>query len=86
MTTEREHEGGKRERSSVAVIMVVLLVVVPLLYLLSTGPVIWLESRGYMSKEAGIALGYIYAPIRYIIQNSDSCMKLFKLWFYLWEP
>jgi len=85
MSAEREDGSVKDERSGLGPMVVLLLVIGPLLYLLSTGPVLWLESRGYGSEWTDSVLRVIYSPIRLLIENSEAVEKVFKDWASLWQ-
>jgi hypothetical protein len=49
-----------------------LLVLLPFLYVLSTGPAVWLYSHGFLS---GKALDFFYAPL---VWACDHCDPLFE--------
>jgi hypothetical protein len=50
----------------VVVGLVLLLLLVPVLYALSVGPVIWLATHGYISKD-----GNYYAPIQWVCDHCE---------------
>jgi hypothetical protein len=83
MTGERESEGGKCERSGGPLAIAITLCLMPILYLLSTGPIIWLEHRGYITDNRILVV--IYYPVRLLIQSSSVIEKMFRLWSSLWE-
>ena len=85
MSDDRENESGKRERSGFGPIVVLLILAMPLLYFLSTGPVLWLERRGYSSETTDSVLRAVYGPVRFLIENSDTFAKVFKHWASLWQ-
>jgi hypothetical protein len=51
----------------VAATLIFLLLVAPLLYLLSTGPAVWLAQQGYIRPEW---VERVYAPLGYLVDNS----------------
>jgi hypothetical protein len=51
----------------IAAAAILLLIGVPLLYLLSTGPAVWLVEHGYIDRNA---LEHIYAPIGFCMEQS----------------
>ena len=52
----------------VAAAVILLLLAAPLLYLLSTGPVVWLAENGFVTDTGW--MGMIYAPIGYLMDHS----------------
>ena len=54
----------------VAAALILLLLAAPLLYLLSTGPAVWLVQNGFLSSEW---VEGIYAPVSYCVQHSPWC-------------
>jgi hypothetical protein len=50
----------------VAATLILFLVVAPLLYLLSTGPAVWLVQQGYLSVEW---MEKVYAPLGYLVDH-----------------
>jgi len=61
---------------------VVSIVLLPLLYVLSVGPVEWLVTRGYINPNsaAGEVLQGIYLPIRWLMGVSPW-FKSFMTWY-----
>ena len=65
-------------------IAVVLLVLVPILYLFSTGPYIWLVDRGYI--EPNKFWSCFYFPLDLAVDRSDTVANLFNAWVHIWRP
>jgi hypothetical protein len=65
-----------------------LLLVAPVLYVLSTGPAVWLASRGYISWNEGSPAFRIYLPIAWLMTRSPACTAVGDRWVDLWagEP
>ncbi len=72
-------------RSKAMAFAVILLLLVPV-YLLAPGPIDAMINRGYLSHETGKALGdTIYAPLKYLYENSESVRKLYDTYFSLFR-
>jgi hypothetical protein len=62
-----------------------VVVMPPLLYALSIGPVVWLNSRGMMSPAALEVNNSFYRPLGWVIQHSpkpveDAFLSYGRLW------
>jgi hypothetical protein len=64
----------KKERAPLVAALSVA--VVPLAYLLSSGPAYWLATRGYI----GHWYGRIYSPLIWLASKFDPFAKLFFWW------
>jgi hypothetical protein len=76
-----EERDEKRGGWGCAIGLALLLVLLPVAYILSTGPFEWLEDRGYMSPDTAQAIAdVVYAPLRLM---TDRCKPLldFVLWW-----
>jgi hypothetical protein len=65
----------------IAAAAILLFVAAPLLYLLSTGPAVWLVEHGYIDRNA---LAHIYAPIKYCAMHStwfEAAMRWYLSFF-----
>jgi hypothetical protein len=72
-TKEREKHGGS---GALAFAAIGLLVILPLLYLLSSGPVGLLVSWGYLSPQA---FWTIYRPVQWL--SKLDCAREFFVWY-----
>jgi hypothetical protein len=70
----------QRPRSSLAVWLIVGAVLLPVLYVLSSGPVISLCKYGYLAKECLV----IYIPLAYLGQNYSIVRQSLQAYFDLW--
>ena len=68
----------------VGISVVLLLMLVPILYLFSNGPFIWLFDRGFIEPNA--FWSYFYRPIELAAEQSDTFDNLFSAWAKLWRP
>ena len=64
MEDNEKHSGW-----TAAILLVIALALLPLLYVLSTGPALWLENHGYLA--VGI-LGIVYFPLNVLCESSDG--------------
>jgi hypothetical protein len=80
MTDERESEGGKRERSGGLTVAVMVSLVLPVVYVLSNGIVIWLWTRGYISDDYQPVIMTVYTPIYYLNDHSPTFRIMFTAW------
>jgi hypothetical protein len=79
MSEEREKRGGAP--GPVAFVTIGLLVLLPVLYVLSDGPALWLYHRGYLSLDA---FQMIYAPLRWACQRCPplaNAVACYNSWF-----
>ena len=58
----------KRSTPWLAIVLIVL-VLLPVLYLLSLGPVVGLVDRGYLPQEP---VAWIYLPLEYFVENGGA--------------
>jgi hypothetical protein len=86
MSSECESEGGKRERSGGLTVAVVVLLLLPVVYVFSSGPVIWLWTRDYISDDYRMVIITVYAPLYYLNDHSATFRVMFTAWESLWCP
>ena len=58
---------------------IVWAILVPVLYVLSVGPVQWLVLKEYLPGEAA----YIYLPLQYLPDSAVEAIKRYVVW---WRP
>jgi hypothetical protein len=71
--------------TAVVVVLVALLVILPMLYVLSVGPLVWLDGGTGRFTEND----YVIAAYFPLIWAAESCSPLKTLWtgyISLWEP
>jgi hypothetical protein len=54
-----------------------LLILLPILYGLSTGPVMWLSCKGYLSNDS---VTYFYSPLDFLCEHCEPLSRLI-LWY-----
>jgi hypothetical protein len=64
----------RKSRGRGAVIAGMVLILLPVLYILSTGPVLWLWSNSYLSNEA---IKTAYTPLFSVIARSEWAKEAF---------
>ena len=63
---------SKRERSPAVAITIAVVLALPVLYVISEGPVLWLGDQGYLPDEAWPYTLAFYRPLRFLQQNCES--------------
>jgi len=71
----------KRSKSSVGPTIAVVLLL-PVLYFLSLGPVNWLSSHGYVHPRSPCLI--IYRPVDWLAEHCDAFYKLVVWYISLW--
>jgi hypothetical protein len=74
-----------QRRSGWAVAVIVLILLAPILYFLSTGPVVWLEAKGVITTDSP-AMGFIYWPVSYGVEHSPHFEWVLVRYLALWHP
>ena len=79
-------ESKSNERSSsgasvVAVVLLIALVLLPMGYVLSTGPAIWMYKRGWLAEPAFI----VYRPLEALCQYSAACGNVLEWYLDRWR-
>jgi hypothetical protein len=75
-----------RSGGAVAVVAVLLLVVLPLLYVLSVGPAVWVHESGMLSPGGKHALETIYLPVEWAAYKSQVISTPLMWYIDLWKP
>ena len=60
-----------------AVSIIVVLLMLPVVYVLSTGPAVWLISRGYLDDDAA---RWFYTPLEWLAERSEMIQGWFQ-WY-----
>jgi hypothetical protein len=79
MTENRPHDHD-RKRGPVGCLVVSILLL-PVLYVLSVGPYVWLYEHGYLSDE----VGRVYAPLDYLCTYCPPVRVALQGYLKLWE-
>jgi hypothetical protein len=72
--------------AAVVLVLVAVLFVLPMLYVLSVGPVIWLAHSGYIGTPLVPALGMIYAPLEWVAHNVPVIGPAIDTYANWWQP
>ena len=68
-------------------LVLLLLVLLPVVYILSTGPFEWLVGRGYLSMDTAEAIsGILYAPLRLMTKRCEPLLDFVLWWDQLFYP
>lgn len=66
--------------------IVVLFVLLPLVYLLAIGPIVWLHRRGYVSVEPNSVVARVYYPAEMAANYCPPFSRVMEMYVSLWEP
>ena len=80
---EARDSHGKSRSAPIAIILIVLVVVLPLLYILSIGPAIWLLQSGYVGDEM---IGAFYLPVIALHDNVPAIGHVLEKYVEFFEP
>lgn len=72
--------------TAVVLVLVALLVVLPMLYVLSVGPVVWMVHSGFISQTMLPVIGAIYAPLEWVAQNVPVVGPALDRYVRWWQP
>ena len=70
---------------AIAVILVLFVLLSPLLYFLSVGPIVWFTSRQIMQVSEDSVLGRFYAPLLYAADNNRAIGACFEWYAEFWR-
>ena len=84
-TDERESGGGKRERAGALTVAVVCVIALPALYLFATGPIDLMIDRKYIGDRGTVVVQWIYAPVIYLAERSQTFANVLEAWCNLWN-
>ena len=73
--TEKRESGDRR--SPAAVVLLVVLFLLPIVYVLSIGPVNWLVTNDYLDSDGPRCF---YYPLIYLAENNDTAAAVF-VWY-----
>ena len=82
MTTDKSKP---RNSPTVWFIWLIVVLLLPLAYVLSTGPYAWLSARGLLSDPAEQFFIAFYYPLRAIVSLSPQLGKLIDFYMSLWR-
>lgn len=88
MSKSNEHyDEASRTRSSagVVIVVVILIVLLPLFYVLSIGPVIWLEANNYIEVGENSPIVLFYWPILWSAERFAFAEAALEWYAELWD-
>jgi len=68
------------------VIAVIVVVLAPIIYVGSLGPVVWLESRGYIDGRPDSFIAWLYQPVSYAAIKYPAVGRPLLWYASLWRP
>ncbi len=66
--------------------IVVVLVLLPMIYLLSIGPIVWLHRRGHLNVGPDSVIAWVYAPAERAARACPPFERVMEGYISLWEP
>ncbi len=81
----KDKTAGRGGGAAAAVVLVVVLVLLPLLYVLSIGPAIWLDTRGWIGPSWRSGLAKVYAPLTWTVHNAPMFGAPIVRYAELWQ-
>lgn len=84
-SNQDEKRPALRGAGPAAVVAVILLLLMPLLYVLSIGPVVWLASRHIIEVNEDSYVASFYAPLIYVADSSTAFEDGLTWYAELWE-
>jgi hypothetical protein len=73
-----------RARSGSAIVLVLIIALLPMLYVLSAGPVVWLYNRGMLGEDSPIWL--VYVPLGFAAEKCDVFENVLTWYLHFWDP
>jgi len=70
--------------SSVAVWTGIVALLLPVVYVLSLGPAVWLHDRGGLGSEMNEFIRLTYSPLAWLRENSEVCRHVLDWYVGLW--
>jgi hypothetical protein len=76
-----------RYRLSALLVVLIVGLVLPIAYALSTGPLHWLYMHGYIDHESSVhrALDALYWPLDLLVSRSELLTEVMRWWLGLWR-
>lgn len=75
-----------RKRRLPVSLKIVVLIVLAVAYVLSTGPVNWLFAHGHISLQTLRFMVVLYAPLTWACDHIPSAANFFEWYIQLWVP
>lgn len=75
------HSMMQRPSNKSAAIILALVLLLPVVYVLSTGPVAWMQHHDFVGEDPAYT---VYAPIRWAVQHSSTVAWAMKRYLVLW--
>src|SRR5262245_24663217 len=81
-----QRSGPMRSSGAAAVVAVLILLFLPLLYVLSIGPAVWMHDRGMMSPTVTQCADTIYSPLEWASSKSSVSERIIMGYIEWWRP
>jgi hypothetical protein len=76
----------RRSAGAAALVLVAFLVLLPLLYILSVGPIRYLVETGRLTADEGSVVGIVYQPLLWGVENCRPFGSVMEAYANLWDP
>jgi hypothetical protein len=86
MSDASDDTAPRRRSPRVPYVIIGLMLLMPVLYVASTGPVRWLVERNWISEPTGEYLQYVYLPIMIACEAFPFVEELLGAYTSLWVP
>lgn len=86
ISTDSKPTASRSSGTVVVVVSVALLCLLPTVYVLSIGPVVWLDARGYVDTSEQSPLFAFYWPLIWLSLQSDTTQAILTWYMELWLP
>ena len=88
-----DHNAGMEDKpvkraaggAAVVAVVTVVFIVLPLIYLLAIGPIVWLHERGLVSVEPESVIGRVYYPAELAAQYCPPFERAIETYVQLWR-
>jgi uncharacterized membrane protein len=72
--------------AAVVLVLVAILVLLPMLYVLSVGPIIWMVHSGFISDSSVSVLGEFYRPLEWVTNKVPVIGPAIDTYANWWQP
>jgi hypothetical protein len=84
--SETSDDAPRRHTPLMSFVAIGLLFLMPVLYVASTGPFVWLYERKLISEPTAEYVMYVYFPIMVACESSPVVEELLESYTSLWTP
>jgi len=78
-----DHDNKQLGRSVAGVVTLAIVLLLPVVYVLSLGPMCWLAGKGYLSWDSPVFA--IYYPLGLLCEHNKVVNDTMESYLYLWQ-